>query len=131
MIEKAETYLAEEVAAAKDTAAEDTAAADTAVVVKFGSPSVDAFELVADELEDEEVLLPPQVDIFAAEPGTVGCPACRRLFPDESSLVLCGVPVGFELSSLFDPSSFVLVPSCLTSSSSRILAVLTPDLGWY
>ena len=111
---------------AEDAAAEDIAAVDSCVDARFGSPLV-----VAAELETEEVLLPPQVDIFAAEPGTVGCPACRRLFPDESSLVLCGVPVGFELSSLFDPSSFVLVPSCLTSSSSRILAVLTPDLGWY
>ena len=128
MIEKAETYLAEEVAAAKDTAAEDTAAADTAVVVKFGSPSVDAFELVADELEDEEVLLPPQVDIFvAAEPGIVDSPTRCRLFLDESSQVLCGVLVGFKLSSTSDPSSFVFVPLCLTLS--WILAVLTPDLG--
>ena len=119
MIEKAETYLAEEVAAAKDTAA---------VVVKFGSPSVDAFELVADELEDEEVLLPPQVDIFvAAEPGIVDSPTRCRLFPDESSQVLCGVLVGFKLSSTYDPSSFVFVPLCLTLS--WILAVLTPDLG--
>lgn len=109
---------------AEDAAAEGIAADGLSVDTRFGSPLV-----AAAGLGFEEVLSPPQAGIFAAVPGIVDCPARRRLSPDESLQVLCEVPVGFELSSPFDPSSFVLVPSCLTSSSSWILAVLTPDLG--